>query len=209
MTAATMRPARVREVPLGPADVEVEHRPDGAILLRSPHALSRYPEKLTERLLHWARETPARCCIAQRDAAGGWRKLSYADAHRRVRAIGQALLERDLSRERPLAILSDNDIEHALLALACMHVGIAYVPVSSAYSLVSTDHAKLKYVMGLLTPGLVYATDGARFARAIAAAVPAGTEVLTNSVPLKKREPPAGWTKRTPRSARTRSPSSC
>ncbi len=96
-----------------------------------------------------------------------------------MRAIGQALLERGLSADRPLAILSDNDIEHALLALACMHVGIAYVPVSSAYSLVSTDHAKLQQVLGLLTPGLVFAADGARFAKAIAAAVPAGTEVLT------------------------------
>jgi feruloyl-CoA synthase len=173
-----MSPARVREVPLGAADVHMERRADGSILLRSPHPLSAYSAKLTERLVHWARETPARPFIAQRDAAGGWRKLSYADAYRRVRAIGQALLDRGLSQERPLAILSDNDIEHALLALACMHVGIAYVPVSSAYSLVSTDHAKLKYVVGLLTPGLVYAADAARFGKAIAAALPAGTEVL-------------------------------
>jgi len=181
MTAATMRPARVREVPLGTADVEIERRADGAVLLRSPHPLSAYPRKLTERLVHWAKEAPARPFLVQRDVSGGWRSLSYGDAHRRVRGIGQALLERGLSAERPLAILSDNDIEHALLALACMHVGIAYVPVSSAYSLVSSDHAKLKYVIGLLTPGLVYATDGARFAKAIAAAVPAGTEVLTGS----------------------------
>jgi feruloyl-CoA synthase len=173
-----MSPARVREVPLGAADVDMERRADGAILLRSPHPLSAYAEKLTERLVHWAREAPTRPFIAQRDATGGWRKLSYADAYRRVRAIGQALLDRGLSQDRPLAILSDNDIEHALLALASMHVGIAYVPVSSAYSLVSTDHAKLKYVIGLLTPGLVYAADGARFGKAIAAALPAGTEVL-------------------------------
>src|SRR6185436_6210542 len=112
------------------------------------------------------------------DASGGWRSLTYGETYTRVRSLGQALLDRGLSRERPLAILSDNDIEHALLALACMHVGIPYAPVSSAYSLVSTDHAKLKHVIGLLTPGLVYATDGARFAKAIAAAVPSGTEVL-------------------------------
>ncbi len=178
MNASAMNLASAREVPLGAADVEVKHRTDGSILLRSPHPLSAHPERLTERLAHWAREAPTRTFIAQRDAAGGWRSLTYDDAYRRARAIGQALLERGLSQERPLAILSDNDIEHALLALACMHVGIPYVPVSSAYSLVSTDHAKLKYVIGLLTPGLVYATDGARFAKAIAAAVPAGTEVL-------------------------------
>src|SRR5258706_1844806 len=176
-----MQAAPLREVPLGANGVELERRADGAFVLRSPQPLAAYPRKLTERLVHWARVAPQRAFIAQRDEGGGWRTLGYAEAHARVRAIGQALLERGLSRDRPLAILSDNDIEHALLALACMHVGIAYVPVSSAYSLVSTDHAKLKQVIGLLTPGLVYATDGARFAKAITAAVPAGTEVLTGS----------------------------
>jgi acyl-CoA synthetase (AMP-forming)/AMP-acid ligase II len=128
-----------------------------------------------------------------------------------VRAIGQALLDRGLSQDRPLAILSDNDIEHALLALACMHVGIAYVPVSSAYSLLSADYAKLKQVLALLTPGLVYATDGARFAKAIAAAVPAGTEVVTGSefVSWKKPRTAAGWTRRMPPSVPTRSRNSC
>ena len=178
MNSARMQAVPVRAVPLGAAEVDIEHRVDGSILLRSPQALSAYSQKLTERLVHWAGATPAQTFIARRDAAGGWRNLSYGETGRRVRAIGQALLDRGLSQERPVAILSDNDIEHALLALACMHVGIAYVPVSSAYSLVSTDHAKLKHVIGLLTPGLVYATNGARFAKAAAAAVPAGTEVV-------------------------------
>ena len=170
--------ARVREVALGTADVELERRADGGLLLRSPHALSAFPGKLTERLTHWAREAPQRTFLAQRDAAGGWRHLRYGEALARVRAIAQALIDRRLSRERPLAILSDNDLEHALLALACLHAGIAYVPVSSAYSLVSTDHAKLRHVIALLTPGLVYASDRVRFAKAIAAAVPSGTEVI-------------------------------
>jgi feruloyl-CoA synthase len=173
-----MHAAPARQVALGAADVEIEHRADGSIRLRSPHPLSDYPVKLTERLVHWARERPAQKFVAQRDGRGGWRSLAYAETLRRVRAIGQALLDRGLSQDRPLAILSDNDIEHALLALACMHVGIAYVPVSSAYSLVSTDYEKLKHVVHLLTPGLVYASDGDRFAKAIAAAVPAGTEVV-------------------------------
>ena len=170
--------ARVREVALGTADVELERRADGGLLLRSPHALSAYPVRLTERLTHWARVAPQRCFVAQRDAAGGWRRLRYGEALERVRAIAQALIDRGLSRERPLVILSDNDLEHALLALACLHAGIAYAPVSSAYSLVSTDHAKLRHVIALLTPGLVYASDRTRFAKAVAAAVPAGTEVI-------------------------------
>ncbi|MBM3368171.1 MAG: feruloyl-CoA synthase [Betaproteobacteria bacterium] len=174
-----MAAAPACRVALGPADVALERRADGAILLRSPHALQPYPENLTARLAHWAGVAPQRKLIAQRDAAGGWRSLDYGQTYARVRAIAQSLLERGLSRERPLAVLSDNDIEHFLLALACLHVGIIYAPVSSAYSLVSTDHARLKYMLALLTPGLVYATDGERYAKAIAAAVPSGTEVLT------------------------------
>ena len=178
MNAAAMNLANAREVPLGAAEVDFEHRADGTILLRSPQPLAAHAIKLTERLVHWSRETPAQIFIGQRDTDGSWRSLTYAETYRRVRALGQALLDRRLSQDRPLAILSDNDIEHALLALACMHVGITYVPISSAYSLVSTDHAKLKHVIGLLTPGLVYATDGERYAKAIAAAVPRSTEVL-------------------------------
>ena len=178
MSAMLVNPARTREVPLGAAEIDLEQRTDGSILLRSPQPLAAHAAKLTERLVHWSRETPAQIFIAQRDADGGWRRLTYAETYLRVRALGQALLDRGLSHDRPLAILSDNDIEHALLALACMHVGIAYVPISSAYSLVSTDHSKLKHVIALLTPGLVYATDGERYAKAIAAAVPASTEVL-------------------------------
>jgi feruloyl-CoA synthase len=183
-----MSNAAVRSIPLGAADVTVSRRDDGSFLLRSPHALGSYPRCLTERLVHWASAAPERSFIAQRDERGAWRTLSYAQTLARTRAIGQALLDRGLSAERPLVILSDNDIEHALLALAAMHVGIPYAPVSSAYSLVSTDHAKLKHVIGLLTPGLVFAASGERFARAIWAAVPAGTELVATQEPVPGRE---------------------
>ena len=100
---------------LGPADVTLERKADGTIFLRSPHALERYPDKLTQRLEHWAKAAPDRVFIAQRTAAGDWRKLTYAQTLAQVRGIAQALLERKLSPERPIAILSGNDIEHALL----------------------------------------------------------------------------------------------
>jgi len=168
----------VRKVPLGAADVEIECRADGSVLLRSPHALAAYPAKLTERLVHWAREAPDRAFIAQREAGGAWRILSYVETFARVCAIGQSLLDRGLSAARPVVILSENDIEHALLALACMHVGIPYVPVSPAYSLISTDFGKLRQIFRLLTPGLVFAADAVRFAPAIEAAAPPETELV-------------------------------
>jgi feruloyl-CoA synthase len=158
----------IRKVPLGPSDAIFEYRADGAILIHSPHTLSPYPTKLTERLVHWARETPERTFLAQRDASGAWRTLNYAQTLGCVRSIGQALIDRKLSADRPVAILSGNDLEHALLALAAMHVGVLYAPISPAYSLISTDHAKLRYILKLLTPGLVFSSHGEQYAKAIA-----------------------------------------
>jgi feruloyl-CoA synthase len=177
----------LRQVLLGPPDVVTEHRGDGAILLRSPHTLPPHPQKLTERLVHWATAAPDRIFIAQRDAGGGWRTLTYAQTLAAVRAVAAALLQRNLSPERPIAILSGNDIEHALLGLAAMHVGIPYAPISVPYSLLSQDFGKLKAIITVLTPGLVFAANGAAFARAIAATVPLGIEIAVTANPLADR----------------------
>jgi feruloyl-CoA synthase len=181
----------LRPVKLGPPDVVVEHRGDGAILLRSPHPLRAHPQNLTERLVHWAKAAPDRIFIAQRDAqssaAGGWRTLTYAQTLAAVRSIASALLQRDLSPERPIAILSGNDIEHALLGLAAMHVGIPYAPISVPYSLMSQDFGKLKAIINILTPGMAFAANGTAFARAIAAAVPVDVEIAVTAQPLSDR----------------------
>ena len=187
MNSTGINAAPVRKVPLGAADVEFERRADGSVLLRSPHALGAYPAKITDRLVHWAREAPDRAFIAQREAGGAWRTLSYVETFSQVCAVGQALLDRGLSAQRPVAILSDNDIEHALLALACMHVGIPYAPVSPAYSLISTDFGKLRHVIRLLTPGLVFAANAERFAQAIEAAISPATEVVATHAQVHGR----------------------
>jgi feruloyl-CoA synthase len=183
MTAGAARDVRpaaapLRPVKLGPKAVVVERKADGTIYLRSPHALPDHPPNLTESLIHWAQQAPERIFLAQRDASGEWRTLTYAQTLARVRAIAQALLLRDLSPERPIAVLSGNDIEHALLGLAAMHVGIPYAPISPAYSLISSDFGKLRHIFELLTPGLVFAADGRMFGRAIDAVVPADTELV-------------------------------
>ncbi len=183
----SVAPAPLRRVRLGAANVAVERRSDGAILMRSPDALPPYPEKLTERLAYWATAAPARIFLAQRDSAGAWRTLTYAAAFAQVRAVAAALLERDLSPDRPIAILSGNDIEHALIGLAAMHVGIPYAPISVPYSLLSQDFKKLKAIIDILTPGLVFAANGTAFARAIAATVPAGVEVVVTANPPRDR----------------------
>jgi feruloyl-CoA synthase len=177
---------RLREVRLGPFDLVVEHRSDGTIRARSPHPLGAYPARLTERLEHWAARAPERTFLAKRGPAGAWRRLTYAETLDGVRRIGQALLERGLSAERPLAILSGNDLEHALLALAVQHVGVPYAPISPAYSLVSQDFGKLREIVDLITPGLVFAASGSAYGAAIEAAVAPTTEIAVMA------DPPAG-----------------
>lgn len=173
MTAAPLRPVK-----LGPRDIAVTRCADGGIELVSPHALGPYPRAITERLVHWAEKDPDRVFIAERDPERRWRKLTYAETLAQVRAIGQALLDRSLSAERPLAFLSGNDIEQALLGLAAAHVGIPFAPISPAYSLVSTDHGKLGYILGLITPGLVFVSDAAPFAPALAKTLPKDAELV-------------------------------
>ena len=188
--AAQIAPAsarRTRPVRLGPLGVTVEHRAGGSIYLDPLHPLGPYADRLTERLVHWAAHAPDRTFMAQRDERGEWRRLTYAEALESARRIGGALLERGLSAERPLMILSGNDLEHALLALGALHAGVAYVPVSPAYSLLSTDFAKLRHIVALTTPGLVYAADGRRFGRAIEAVVGRDVEVVAAGEPVPGR----------------------
>lgn len=169
--------ARVRAASFGPTEVLTQRRPDGAILVRLAEPLGAYASRMTDRLEHWATQAPQRIFLAQRSGAG-WKTLSYAEARERAKRIASALLARGLSAERPLAVLSGNDLEHALLLFAAMYAGVPIAPVSPPYSLVSADFAQLRHVMRLVTPGLVYAADEKRFGRAVAAAVPRDTQVL-------------------------------
>ena len=169
---------RTRPVKLCAPEVQVEQRADGTIYLTSGRTLGDYPARLTDRLIHWANVAPDRVFMADRGPDGAWRKLTYAQTLQKVRRIGAALLTRNLSAERPIAILSGNDLEHALLGLAANYVGIPYAPISPAYALISSDFGKLRHIVNLLTPGLVFATDGAPFTRAIEAAVPPDVEIV-------------------------------
>jgi feruloyl-CoA synthase len=171
---------RVRPVRLGSRAVAVERRPDGVRVVRNREPLGPYAVRLTDHLERWAAQAPERTFVAERDGAG-WRCVSYAQALTAARAIGAALLARGLSAERSVAILSENAVDHALLGLGALYAGIPYAPISTAYSLVSTDHRKLREVLGVVTPGLVYASDGAAYAKAIDAAVTADAELVTSA----------------------------
>jgi feruloyl-CoA synthase len=181
---------RVRPVRLCAPEVLVDRRHDGTIYLKSGRTLPSHPDKLTDRLVHWANVAPDRVFMADRGSDGAWRKITYAQTLEKVRRIGAVLLKRNLSAERPIVILSGNDLEHALLGLAANYVGIPYAPVSPAYSLISSDFGKLRHIVNLLTPGLVFACS-AQYARAIEAVVPPDVETIVGSLDRLDAEPAA------------------
>ena len=150
-------PSAIAGPRFAPPRVDVEQRADGTTVLRSPDALRPFARAVGEWLVQWASLAPDRCFLAER-AGDDWRRVTYAEAIDAVRRIGGALLTRGLTAATPVAILSDNSIDHALLALGAMHVGIPVASISPAYSLLSKDHAKLKGIFDLLRPGLVFAS---------------------------------------------------
>jgi feruloyl-CoA synthase len=173
----------IRDVRLPEPSIEIIRRGDGGMILRSRRKLPSYRLKATEALDHWASRDPDRLFVAQRGADGEWIRLSYGETQEKARVIAAALLSRGLSEDRPLLILSRNDLQHLLLNMACYYAGIPYAPVSPSYSLLSKDFSKLTHIVAELTPGLVYASDGGLFGTALDRVVPADVEIAVAKNP--------------------------
>ena len=163
-------PAPFKPVEFLSRDVAVERRADGTIVLQSNHRLKPYAPHIPALLAKWAGEVPDRLWLAQRRGPDReWLKVTYGEAKKQVDAVTQALLDRGFGPDRPVMILSSNSIEFALLSMAAMQARAPLAPVSPAYSVMSQDHAKLKYVFDLVRPGLVFVQNGEVYARALAA----------------------------------------
>ena len=179
MSAPQFRPLR-----FGVTRVTLRDGVPGTHYLKADQDLQAFPDRLTDRLQHWAHTKPTQTLFARRvkladGSLGDWRHVTYAEAWHTARNIAQGLLNRGLNAERPVVILSENSLEHALLALGCLVAGVPFVPTSPPYSLISQDYDKLKHVLRTVTPGLVFASD-ARYAKAIAATVSSDMEIVMN-----------------------------
>lgn len=163
-------------------EIERVDRADGAIVLRSRASLPDGARSVGAWLEDWAERTPERPVFAERGPDGGWRKIGYRAARDAARSIGQALLDRGLSSDRPVMILSDNGIDHALLMLGAMQVGVPVVPVSTAYSRLSRDFAKLRYISAATRPGLVYARQREVYGPALDAVDWGDAEIVTGGI---------------------------
>ena len=181
-----------RPMTFGVTRVQLRDGAPGVRYLLAEQALGPYPDRLTDRLQHWVQTRPEQTFMARRikktdGTLGDWLHLSYAQVWQRGRSIAQWLLEHGLNDQRPVAILSENSLEHAQLAIACLIAGVPFVPVSPPYSLVSQDYDKLKHVLKTVTPGLVFAQDD-RYAKAIEASVPKDVPVVLAEGRLAHRE---------------------
>ncbi len=182
-----------RDVLFGPRDVTLTRKGE-VMYVRPVHELGPYPERLTDRLEKWAVEKPDQPFMSQRNAKGEWETLTYSQFRTKARKVAQALLDRPhVNRERPVGVLSGNDLDHAVIAFACYYAGVIYAPISTAYSLVSSDHGKLRYIFDLLTPGLVFVSEGEPYKKAIEAVLPPDAELVIAGDPGGLRHTP--WSK--------------
>lgn len=188
-----MSTAKYRPLKFGVTRATLRDGETGVHYLRADQDLGPFPARLTDRLVHWAKERPDQTLFARRvknadGSSGDWKHITFAQALDAARRIGQGLLNRGLSAERPVLILSENDLEHALLALGCLYAGVAYCPTSPAYSLISQDYDKLKHVIKTLTPGLVFASDALRYSRAMLATVAEDVELVCTNGTVPGRD---------------------
>ena len=187
---------------LAPPATLRESRPDGTFILRSPHALPTPARCVGQWLEDWAQRTPDAVAFAERvvlaerapgaataakggpgateaysAASEGWRELTWAQTRHQVGRVAQALLNLNLPEDDPVVVLSDNSLHQLLLILACLHVGRAVCTVSSAYSRLTQDHAKVTGILQTLKPGLLYADNAAVYGKAIQAARASGLQM--------------------------------
>src|SRR6187549_2905897 len=145
--------------------IVADRRADRSIVVRSTTPLQPAARCIGDWLEHWARQAPDRIFLADRASADvPWSTVTYRNALQQVRAAAAWILAQGLSAERPLVILSDNSVEHALFALAGQHVGVPSAAISPAYSLMSKDLDKLKSMIKLLEPSAIYVSAVKPFA---------------------------------------------
>lgn len=162
-----MQTAPLREVQLWDATVKSSTQPDGSILVWQEQPLNAYPERLSDRIKHWAQVTPDKIWMAERDANEKWVNVTYAQLLEQIRSVGQFLLGLGLSTDRPLLILSGNSIPHGIMALGAQYAGIPSAAIAPAYSLIAGDFKKLKSIGDQITPGAIFVDKSDKFSPAV------------------------------------------
>lgn len=165
--AVSAAPPPFKPLAQKPPSVKVEARPDGSYIVSSNHPPAEGPKSIAQLLADRAAAHPERPYLLQREPGHGpWRGVTYGEAKQAADSIAQWLIDQGLTARDSVMVLSGNGLDHALIMLGCYTAGVPIAPISPAYSLISTDHAKLKHCFATVKPKVVYAQDGAMFARA-------------------------------------------
>jgi feruloyl-CoA synthase len=171
---------------------------DGNLSYSLVEELQEFPLKITDKLIYWAEKTPEKTFLARKNDAGKWIELSYEETLQKVKSISQYLINQDFKSGETIVILSENSLEHALLALAALYVGITYSPISPAYSLVSTDFGKLKHCLNLMTPKLIFAQNENVFKNALKVAKEMFPDAIISALNSQKHTPFSDFYKTVP-----------
>jgi len=157
-----------KDTAFGPTKTNKKQLENDVVHFKNEQLLSNFPTKITDKLVHWANTKPDHTFIGRRNpTTRDWHKLSYAETLEKVKSIAQYLLNLEFTSDETIVILSENSLEHALLALASVHIGITYTSISPPYSLVSDDFGKLSHCLELMTPKVIFAQSGKVYQKAI------------------------------------------
>lgn len=165
MSSSTLR-NRLR---MAEPNIRVVRSPEGVLYVSSPRQLPKCSRTVGDWLVHWGTQQPERVFLAERLPSGEWQKLTYGQALQEVRSVATGLLIAGASAQKPVAILSGNSINHAMVALAAMYVGVPVAPISPAYSLMDKSYGKLRHIIGELQPSVIFVENQEIYASALLA----------------------------------------
>ena len=180
MAADTAKLPPFRPLPYKGPNIEAIRGEGGVVYLRSREPMGPVGRTIPHILDERAAMHPDRAWLKQREPGHGpWREVTYGKAARVTRSLAQALLDRGLGPDAPLLILSGNSIKHALMSLAAQRIGAPATPISPAYSLMSTDFAKLKHCFATVKPKAIFVQSMEPFRKALAALDLTGVSVIS------------------------------
>ena len=151
------------------AAMRIERRPDGCILVTPELPLANYLSNLPKVLEQRAARHPQKTYLAERRGGKNspWTHASYDEINTRSQAFAAWLLARHIDKSRSVLILSGNSIAHAVIKYGAMAARIPACPVSVNYALMGGDYGRLKHVIQLVKPAVVFAEQTTLYKKAL------------------------------------------
>ena len=178
-----------REVIFPSAAMSVEEQADGTLVVRPETELEAFEPNLLLELERQAANLPDKAYLLERFPGNdNWTAHTYRDTQRDVHAVAQWFIDAGVSADRSLLILSGNSIMHAVFKFGALAAGVPTCPVSVNYALMGGDFARLRHVIDLVRPAVVFAEDTEQFGKALDAVDFGDAQVVTADPLRTERE---------------------